>query len=240
MSALPLESAPDAHGDASAAHPDIALHSTTNVARAELRILHADGDWIVVDKPSGLPSVPGRAPGLQDCVATRVQSQFSDALVVHRLDMATSGLLLMARGLEAQRRLSEAFEQRRVNKAYVGVVHGVLATEEGEINLPLAADWPRRPLQKVDPVHGKPALTRWRVLAQANGHTRLLLQPHTGRSHQLRVHMAALGHALLGDTLYASPEVQALAPRLLLHATQLELAHPSTGEWHRFDSPAPF
>ncbi len=210
------------------------------ISRSTLRIVHADAHWVVVEKPAGLPSVPGRALGLQDCAASQVQAQFSDALVVHRLDMATSGLLLFARGLAAQRTLSAAFEQRRVDKTYVGVVHGLPAADEGEINLPLAADWPRRPLQKVDPEHGRPALTRWRVLEREADRTRLLLQPQTGRSHQLRVHLAALGHPLLGDTLYAPPEVQALSPRLLLHASALAIAHPDTGVLHHFDSAAPF
>lgn len=203
-------------------------------------VLHADAHWIVIDKPAGLPSVPGRAPGLQDCAASRVQALYPDALVVHRLDMATSGLLLMARGLHAQRGLSTAFEHRRVDKHYIAVASGRLEPDAGLIDLPLAADWPRRPLQKVDHQHGKPALTHWQVLQREPDSTRLLLRPLTGRSHQLRLHLAAIGHPLLGDSLYAPPEVQALAPRLLLHAARLELAHPHTGERCRFESLVPF
>jgi tRNA pseudouridine32 synthase / 23S rRNA pseudouridine746 synthase len=203
-------------------------------------VLHVDAHWLVIDKPAGLPSVPGRAPGLQDCVASRVQALYPDALVVHRLDMATSGLLLMARSPDAQRRLSAAFEHRRVDKHYIAVASGLVEPDAGLIDLPLAADWPRRPLQKVDHQQGKPAQTHWQVLEHQPDSTRLLLRPLTGRSHQLRVHLAAIGHPLLGDSLYATPEVQALAPRLLLHAARLELAHPLTGERHCFESPVPF
>ncbi len=212
-----------------------------DVQRAEsLHLLHADEAWIVIDKPAGLPSVPGRAPGLQDCASSRAQSLYADALVVHRLDMATSGLLLMARGVEVQRRLSQAFAQRQVNKHYIALVHGELPGEQGEIDLPLAADWPRRPLQKVDLQQGKASLTRWQVLSRATGVTRVRLQPLTGRSHQLRLHLAAIGHPILGDTLYAPPLVQALAARLMLHAAELALEHPVTGQPTRFASAAPF
>ncbi len=207
---------------------------------ASLRILFADAHLIVIDKPAGLPSVPGRAPGLQDCVSSRVQARFADARVVHRLDMATSGLLLMARGPDAQRRLSAAFEQRLVNKQYVAVVCGDPTSEGGDIELRLAADWPRRPLQKVDPDRGKPAHTRWQVDERRSGHCRLLLQPLTGRTHQLRLHLAAIGHPIWGDRLYAPPDVQALSPRLLLHACAVHLEHPATGAPCSFRSLAPF
>jgi tRNA pseudouridine32 synthase / 23S rRNA pseudouridine746 synthase len=201
-------------------------------------VLHADESWIVVDKPAGLPAVPGRTPELQDCAATRVQAIYPDALVVHRLDMATSGLLLFARGVAVQRTLGHAFERRRIHKHYIAVVHGQPRGDEGTIDLPLAADWPNRPRQRVDGAHGKPALSHWRVTERGVRGARLLLTPVTGRTHQLRVHLAAIGHPIQGDTLYAPPEPE--APRLLLHATVLELVHPRSGEATRFESPAPF
>ena len=202
--------------------------------------VHVDEACIVVDKPSGLLSVPGR--GELDCMAARVQARYADARVVHRLDMATSGLLLFARGAQAQRRLSEGFARREVHKRYVAVVHGTVSPPAGDITLPLLADWPNRPRQRVDFENGKPSITRFAVLcrdAQA-GTTRLELMPTTGRSHQLRVHLQALGHPILGDALYAPAEVQALADRLLLHADVLGFANPVSGEWLRFEARAPF
>ncbi len=205
-------------------------------------ILHLDDTLIVADKPAGLPTVPGRPPELHDCLWHRVRDQWPDALVVHRLDMATSGLVLFARGIEAQRHLSLAFAQRQVGKGYEAIVAGDLPGDSGEITLPLAADWPNRPKQKVDNEHGKPSLTRWRVLERKvlSGGTRLALEPLTGRTHQLRVHLAAIGHPLLGDTLYAPAELAAAAPRLLLHATRLSFAHPADGRVLVFESAAPF
>ena len=204
--------------------------------------LHVDAACLVVVKPAGLLSVPGRGEHLQDCVAARVQAQFGDALVVHRLDMATSGLMLFARGVDAQRTLNRAFAQREVHKRYVAIVHGRVDPAEGEIDLPLLADWPNRPLQKVDAAHGKPSLTRYRVLAHdaAANTTRVGLEPVTGRAHQLRVHLLAIGHPILGDALYAPAAVQALASRLLLHAESLTFAHPATGEALRLECDAPF
>ena len=203
------------------------------------RIVYLDDDLLVIDKPAGLLSVPGRGADKQDCASSRVQSLHCDAQIVHRLDLATSGLLLMARGVEMQRLLSIAFAQRRVAKRYVAIVHGAMPGPAGEIALPLAADWPQRPRQKVDPLHGKPSLTRWRSLAHdAVAQTsRIELEPVTGRSHQLRVHLAALGHPIVGDALYGG---DAHAPRLLLHACELALAHPRTGEALVLRSAAPF
>ena len=207
-----------------------------------LAIVHADATFVVVDKPSGLLAVPGRGPALSDCVAARVRSLYPDALVVHRLDMATSGLMLLARGAAAQRALSIQFAQRAVGKTYVALVAGRPARDEGEIDLPLIADWPARPKQKVDTALGKPSLTRYRVLGHdaANNTSRLALEPVTGRSHQLRVHLFAIGHPILGDALYAPPEVRDLAPRLLLHASQIRFAHPATGASMAFESAVPF
>lgn len=200
--------------------------------------IHADAHLLVLDKPAGLLCVPGRGEDKQDCLATRVQAVVPDALVVHRLDMATSGLWLMARGPDMQRRLSQAFADRQVHKRYVAVVAGRLempaSTPEGwaVVDLPLAADWPNRPRRVVDAVHGKPSMTRWRVLGHddAAHTTRVELEPITGRSHQLRVHLLALGHPILGDALYAPPAIVQASPRLLLHASRLALAHPATGE----------
>lgn len=205
-----------------------------------LPVLHADERLIVVDKPAGLLAVPGRGADKQDCAIHRAQQRWPDALIVHRLDMATSGLLLLARGAAMQRELSIAFAQRRVAKRYIAVLAGCLAApgECGEVALPLIADWPNRPRQKVDATLGKPSLTRWRVLTvdAAAQTTRVELEPVTGRSHQLRVHMQSLGHPILGDALYATPAQCALAPRLLLHASSLAL--PELGL--AFASPAPF
>lgn len=209
---------------------------------AELELAHVDADCIVAVKPAGLLAVPGRGEHGRDCLATRVQAAFADALVVHRLDMATSGLMLFARGAPAQRRLSQAFAQREVHKRYAAVVHGRLDAAQDEIDLPLIADWPNRPRQKVDLACGKPSLTRYRVIAfdEQRNTTRLELEPVTGRAHQLRVHLLAIGHPIVGDALYAPPEVQAGADRLLLHATSLRFMHPVSGAPVQVDSPAPF
>jgi tRNA pseudouridine32 synthase / 23S rRNA pseudouridine746 synthase len=243
--------------------------------RGTHELIHIDAHCIVAVKPSGLLSVPGRGlsgvasppvaafassdppcgqvhfgndPAIDfgDNLTARVQMSHPDALVVHRLDMSTSGLMLLARGAAAQRHLSIAFARREVDKRYVAVVHGHVAGAEGEIHLPLMADWPNRPRQKVDMVLGKPSHTRYRVMEKsqptptATPTTRLELEPVTGRSHQLRVHLMSIGHPVLGDALYAPPHVLAAAPRLLLHATQLEFAHPVTGKWMAFKSKLPF
>jgi tRNA pseudouridine32 synthase / 23S rRNA pseudouridine746 synthase len=199
------------------------------VTPGEARLVRIDDDFVVADKPPGLPAVPGRTSELQDCLALRVQRIVPDALVVHRLDMATSGLMLLARGAEMQRALSRAFAARAVDKCYTAVVAGLVSDDEGSIELAIAADWPNLPRQKVDAANGRPSLTRWRVLARdaASATTRLALEPVTGRTHQLRVHLHAIGHAIVGDVLYAP--TGATAPRLLLHATALRFAHPRSG-----------
>ena len=218
-------------------------------AHSGLSGVHADDDLLVLDKPPGLLCVPGRGPDKQDCLSTRAQALWSDALIVHRLDQPTSGLVLMARGLPMQRALSRIFAERRVHKRYQAVVAGLpqpddTADDEGwsAIALPIAADWERRPLRVVDAQSGQPSLTRWRVLDvdRALGCTRLELEPVTGRTHQLRVHLAALGHPILGDMLYANAAQQASAPRLLLHACTLEFAHPLHGRRCSYISAAPF
>jgi len=219
------------------------------MCQAELAVLYADESLLVLDKPAGLLSVPGRGEDKQDCLSTRAQALYADALVVHRLDMATSGLMVMARGVAAQRSLNAAFAMRAVSKRYIAVVDGHLVsppdasgTPWGVIDLPIIVDWPNRPRRIIDPQSGKPSVTRWRVLSHnaPDGTTRVELEPVTGRSHQLRVHLLALGHPIVGDALYASPRVQAMAPRLLLHACSLELSHPVTAQPMRFVSPAPF
>jgi tRNA pseudouridine32 synthase / 23S rRNA pseudouridine746 synthase len=208
-------------------------------------VLFADEHVLVVEKPAGMLCVPGRGADKQDCLAARVQAAYPDAMVVHRLDMATSGLWLMARGASAQRHLSVAFAKREVAKRYVAVVAGQMRSRDGEwslIDLPIAADWPNRPLRIIDRENGKQSRTRWRPLGhdEAADSTRLELEPVTGRSHQLRVHLQALGHPILGDALYAPADAQRRASRLLLHASELDFAHPVTGERMRFESIAPF
>jgi tRNA pseudouridine32 synthase/23S rRNA pseudouridine746 synthase len=207
-----------------------------------LDILYQDDTLLVLNKPSGLLSVPGKGVDRQDSLATRVQREFPDAVVVHRLDMATSGIMLMARGKAAQSSFSKLFQQRQLQKTYIAVVDGRLEQGSGEIDLPLITDWPNRPKQKVDFEHGKPSQTRYQVLQYnaADNTTRVQLQPITGRSHQLRVHMQQLGHAIVGDRLYASEAVQAKADRLLLHAESIGFTHPLTMQDMLFDSQAPF
>jgi tRNA pseudouridine32 synthase/23S rRNA pseudouridine746 synthase len=228
----------------------------------DMNRIYRDDTLLVVNKPAGLLAVPGRGADKQDCMSARLQHEFPDALIVHRLDMATSGLLVFARGIEMQRRLSQMFRERGIEKRYVALVAGKLATAAGEINLPLIADWPNRPKQKIDHEAGKSSLTRYRVLGHevpvhpeiveghfhnqlsttfsvhgstnsprtedlAHGHTsRLELDPITGRTHQLRVHLAAIGHTIIGDTLYGGRA----AERLMLHARSLSFVHPLSGE----------
>ena len=206
------------------------------------RLVHVDDALIAADKPADLLSVPGRGPENADCLAARLQSVYADAMIVHRLDMATSGLIVFGRGAVAQRALSIAFAERRVTKTYVAVVDGLMGEDAGEIHLPLIADWPNRPRQVVDAVRGKPSCTRWRVLSRHVEHTRtrVELMPVTGRSHQLRVQVHAIGHPILGDTLYAPPAVAASSPRLLLHASRLQLTHPVHGHALDLLSAPPF
>ena len=201
--------------------------------------LYEDDSLVAIDKPAGLLSVPGRGEANRDCVAARVQAALPDALVVHRLDQATSGVMLLGRGAAVQRALSIAFAERRVAKRYEAIVHGLMLDDRGEIDLPLLTDWPNRPRQKVDHQSGKASLTRWRALSRdaAADTTRVQLEPVTGRSHQLRVHLAAIGHAIVGDTLYA-PTVT--APRLMLHACELRLPHPADARTLVIASALPF
>ncbi len=215
-------------------------------ATAAIDLVFADDSLLVFNKPAGLLSVPGRGEDKFDCLSRRAQAHYPDALVVHRLDMATSGLMLLARGPVMQRALSQLFETREVHKRYVAVVDGDLRRPAGKesadpwglIDLPIAVDWPRRPLRIIDAASGKSSQTRWQVLAfdESTRTTRVALEPVTGRSHQLRVHLQALGHPILGDQLYAPPAVQLKASRLLLHACGLKFAHPLSGAPLSFES----
>ena len=210
-----------------------------------LKVLHIDAALLVVAKPAGMLSVPGLHEGLHDNLTTHVQSLHADARVVHRLDQATSGLMLFARGAAMQRALSMAFEARQVQKHYVAVVLGQVDGDAGSIDAPLIADWPNRPRQRVDLQHGKPALTHWRVLERVlkgSAHTtRLELKPITGRTHQLRVHLQSIGHAIVGDALYA-PDAphESDSARLMLHATRIALIHPLRQEACCFTDAPPF
>lgn len=204
--------------------------------------VYEDQYLLAVNKPAGLLSVPGRGPGKSDCLSARVQRDYPDARIVHRLDMETSGLLLFARSQEAQRQLGKLFENRKIRKTYIAVVHGKTRTNSGLIDLPLIADWPNRPLQKVDFEHGKPSQTKFELLEYEAelDQARLQLEPVSGRSHQLRVHLHSIGHPILGDRLYHSPFIKGQSERLMLHACRLEFQHPQTGTQITISCPAPF
>ena len=204
-----------------------------------LVILHDDHELLLVDKPAGLLSVPGKGEHLADCLMERVKAVFPQALLVHRLDMDTSGVMVFALTPHAQRHLGQQFEHRRVKKTYVARVWGDVAGDQGEIDLPLCVDWPNRPRQHVDHENGKPAQTLWRVAKREGTTTRMRLEPQTGRSHQLRVHMLELGHPILGDPLYATGEALNAA-RMMLHAESLKLRHPDGGKHLQFRSKPPF
>jgi len=204
-----------------------------------LVILHEDHELLVVDKPSGLLSVPGKGEHLSDCLLARVQAAFPTALLVHRLDRDTSGVIVFALSPHAQRHLGLQFERRQVKKTYVARVWGEISDKKGSIDLPLIVDWPNRPLQMVDFENGKKAVTDWRVVRARAGETRIRLMPQTGRSHQLRVHMKEIGHPILGDPFYAHGPAREY-PRLMLHSETLQLRHPDGGAGVRINAPAPF
>ncbi|KKB13638.1 pseudouridine synthase [Devosia geojensis] len=205
-----------------------------------LNVVYVDDDILVLDKPSGLLSVPGRHPSLWDSIRHRARQKWPTAEMVHRLDKDTSGIILMALNKRAHGKLGMQFEKRTTKKNYVARVAGLMDADEGLIDLPLATDWEHKPRQKVDHEHGRPAQTRWQVIAREADATRVRLYPLTGRTHQLRVHMLAIGHVILGDAFYADPQARAAADRLQLHAEELEFVHPTTGEPCRFVVPAPF
>ena len=205
-----------------------------------LQILYQDNDLLVLDKPSGLLSVPGKAAEHKDSLQLRVQRVFPGATVVHRLDMATSGIMLMALNSDSHKQISLQFERRQTAKVYLARVWGIPRQNSGEINLPLICDWPNRPRQMVDFMRGKKALTRWQILDSQEHQSLLRLEPVTGRSHQLRVHMLSLGHPILGDKLYAKGQALRMADRLQLHASELQLSHPRSHVPLHFTSPCPF
>ena len=204
-----------------------------------LEVLHADHELVVVDKPAGLLSVPGKGPELADCLLARVAEAFPTALLVHRLDRDTSGVMVFALTPHAQRHLGLQFEKRQTKKTYLARVEGHLEPNTGTVDLPLTVDWPNRPRQMVCHETGRAAVTDWRVLKQGGGESRVRLMPKTGRSHQLRVHMLSLGHVILGDPLYATGAAAA-HPRLMLHSQELRLRHPDGGRGMRFRAKAPF
>jgi tRNA pseudouridine32 synthase/23S rRNA pseudouridine746 synthase len=204
-----------------------------------LDIIHVDAEILVVNKPAGLLSVPGKAEHLADCLMARIMGAFPNALLVHRLDMDTSGVMVFALTPHAQRHLNLQFEKRQTKKTYVARVWGEVAEETGEIDLPLCVDWPNRPLQHVNWEIGKPAQTSWRRVRVEEGTTRMRLYPKTGRSHQLRVHMLEIGHPILGDPFYATGAARDF-PRLMLHAESLKLSHPDGGQGMVFRAAVPF
>lgn len=204
-----------------------------------LNILHHDHEILLADKPSGLLSVPGKGEHLSDCLISRIHVVFPDALLVHRLDMDTSGLMIFALTPHAQRNLNRQFEARQIKKTYVARVFGDIADKTGTVDLPLIVDWPNRPLQMVCHDTGKASQTDWRVLRKGAGETRVRLTPETGRTHQLRVHMQAIGHPILGDPFYATGAARDF-PRLMLHAETLRLNHPDSGKGIKFIAKTPF
>lgn len=204
-----------------------------------LDVLYQDQDIIVVNKPSGLLSVPGRDPAHQDSVYTRILAEHEHAQIIHRLDMATSGVLVVALRKSAERELKRQFRDRETSKTYMARVAGHVA-HNGSVDLPLICDWPNRPKQKVDHQIGKPSLTHYQIESYGKRSTLVKLTPITGRSHQLRVHMMALGHPILGDGFYADPLAKRLSSRLLLHASALTIHHPYTQQPMTFECPAPF
>ena len=204
-----------------------------------LEVIHQDHEILIVNKPAGLLSVPGKGAHLSDCLMSRIHAAFPEALLVHRLDRDTSGVMVFALTPHAQRHLGLQFEKRQVRKVYVARVWGELAPKTGTVDLPLTVDWPNRPRQKVDHAAGRPAVTDWRVVRIEDGTTRVRLYPHTGRSHQLRVHMAEIGHPILGDPFYAAGPARDF-PRLMLHSESLRLRHPDGGAGMSFSAKAPF
>ena len=210
-----------------------------NPPQEPLKILHHDHQVLLVDKPSGLLSVPGKGAHLSDCLIERVQRVFPEALLVHRLDRDTSGVMIFALSPAAQKHLGQQFEKRRTKKTYVAEVWGKVVPRTGTVDLPLIVDWENRPKQKVDHENGRAAQTDWRVVRHTENGTRMRLYPKTGRSHQLRVHMLEIGHPILGDPFYATGRARQ-APRLMLHAENLRFLHPDGGAGISISAKCPF
>ena len=205
-----------------------------------LKVLYCDEDLLIISKPSGLLSVPGKSPELADCVEARAQRDYPGATMVHRLDLDTSGIMIVARNRSAHRHLSWQFERRQVGKVYIARVWGRVDADAGEVDAPLICDWPNRPRQMIDQVRGRTALTAWQVLDRDDDATRVRLLPRTGRSHQLRVHMLSLGHPILGDRFYAHDRARDVVSRLQLHAQSISFRHPTGGREVAFEDPCPF
>lgn len=210
------------------------------VAADQVQVIHNDAHVLVINKPSGLLSVPGKGEHLSDCVASYMAERFDGARIVHRLDMATSGMMILAMTAKAQRHLGLQFERRHTAKTYLARVWGGVEGDAGTIDKPMRCDWPNRPRQIIDFEQGKSATTHWRVMSRNENSTLMELTPITGRSHQLRVHMLELGHPILGDRLYAPESAFIAADRLLLHAHSLELHHPEGGARVKFTADCPF
>ena len=204
-----------------------------------LVILYRDDDLVVVDKPSGLLSVPGKTPEKADCLIARLTAAMPECLLVHRLDTDTSGVMVFAMNKPAQGAISQQFEKRKTTKSYLARLEGHLAPMTGRVDAPLCVDWPNRPRQHIDWEKGRPSQTDWKVLSHDTKETRVVLFPFTGRSHQLRVHMAHMGHPILGDRFYAT-EAGRFHPRLMLHAYELGLLQPTTGAPLLFRAECPF
>lgn len=205
-----------------------------------LNVLYQDGDILVLDKQSGLLTVPGKDPSLWDCIEYRARQTWPTAGIVHRLDKDTSGVLVMALNKRAHGRIGSQFEHRKTTKSYIARVAGLIEADSGLVDLPLATDWDNKPRQRVDYENGRPSQTEWSVMEREANVTRVRLHPLTGRTHQLRVHMKAIGHVILGDAFYGDSATFAAAPRLQLHAAELGFTHPTSGEFMVFVAPTPF
>lgn len=209
-------------------------------SKEEIAILYEDDDLLLVRKPDLLLTIPGRHPLNKDCMITRLQQQYPTASIVHRLDLDTSGIMVVPRNKATHAHISRQFQERKVEKSYVAIVYGLVELDEGEIDLPIAPDWENRPKQVICSKRGKQALTRYEIVSRDGDRSRLILRPVTGRSHQLRIHLRELGHPILGCDMYAHKKAFNMATRLMLHASSLGFEHPGTGEWLSRDCPADF
>jgi len=205
-----------------------------------LPIVHIDGHILVLEKPAGLLTVAGKTPDLADCLEARAKQDHPSARIIHRLDKDTSGLIVLGLTHQAHAHIGLQFEKRQTQKRYIAHVWGAVTEASGRIDQPIITDWPNRPKQHIDHENGRSAITDWQVLETTDQHSRIQLVPLTGRTHQLRVHMAYLGHPILGDNLYAPEEALVASDRLCLHAETLDFAHPETGELLSFHSSADF